>query len=535
MGDGHDLDLGRLAQARLSRRGFLGAAAAAGVLAAAGRGNGAAHAAGTTRWPTTPSLTTDPFTLGVASGDPLDDAVVLWTRLAPDPLVAGGGMPNGDVEVAWELLDDERDRVVDSGTALAAADLGHSVHVDARGLDPDRDYRYRFMVGDYETPPARTRTAPARGRGRRLRMGQVSCQMFDRGYYTAYADLAADEDLDLVVHCGDYIYESASGGDVRADPLPVAKTIDDYRARYALYRSDADLRAAHERCPWVVTWDDHEVEDNYHGTAAKSTSTTPDPSDFAARRAAAYRAWWEHMPVRFDPPDGPDLRIHRRLRWGRPADLVVLDTRQYRSDQVCVEGSDIGPRCDAALEDDFTMLGARQERWLDRQLRAVDGNWTVLVQGVSVMQWRFAPGNAVWNLDGWDGYPVARDRLMASLVDADAPNPVVLTGDVHSSWVGSLAEDFDDASARPVGTEHIAPGVTSPSAGLLRDAIPAVLDNSPHVRWAEAEHRGWVRHDVTPDEWRTEYRFVDDVTVPGGSVTTASRWVTPAGGAVTEA
>ncbi|MGH9050983.1 MAG: alkaline phosphatase D family protein, partial [Acidimicrobiia bacterium] len=435
----------------------------------------------------------------------------------------------------WELLEDERDRVVDSGTAVAAADLGHSVHVDARGLDPDRPYRYRFMVGDYETPVARTRSAPARGRGRRLRMGQVSCQMYEEGYYTAYADIAADDDLDLVAHCGDYIYESPTGGEVRTDPVPVAETIDDYRARYALYRSDADLQAAHALCPWVLTWDDHEVENNYQGDVPEVSSSTPDPADFAARRAAAYRAWWEHMPVRFDPPDGPDLRIHRRLRWGRLADLMVLDTRQYRSDQVCVEGGDIGARCDAAFDDDFTMLGAAQERWLDRRLRDAGAGWTVLVQGVAVMQWRFAPGNAVWNLDGWDGYPAARDRLMASLLDNEAPNPVVLTGDVHSSWVSSLAPDFDDPSARLFGTEHIAPGVTSPSSSILADAIPAVLANSPHVRWAEAEHRGWVRHDVTPDEWRTEYRFVDDATVQGSAVTTASRWVTPAGGTVMEA
>lgn len=512
------------------------------MLAACRSGNGGEGAGPTTTaraaGPTlrAADLPGDPFTLGVASGDPLDDAVVLWTRLAPEPFAAGGGMPSGDLEVAWELVDDERDRVLDSGTALAAADLGHSVHVDVRGLEPDRPYRYRFMVGDFETPVARTRTAPAPGSGDRLRLGHVSCQMFDQGYYTAYADLAADDDLDLVVHCGDYIYENPSGGQVRDDSLPVATTIDDYRARYALYRSDADLRAAHALCPWIVTWDDHEVEDNYHGSTPKETSTTPDPEEFAARRAAAYRAWWEHMPVRFDSPDGPDLRIHRSLGWGRLAELVVLDTRQYRSDQVCAEGpADIGPRCDAAADPDFTMLGAEQERWLDERLEEVDAAWTALVQGVAVMQWRFAPGNAAWNLDAWDGYPAARDRFLASLRSSGAPHPVVLTGDVHSSWVGALAEDFDDASARPFGTEHIAPGVTSPAPQILRDVLGAVLDHSPHVRWGEADHRGWVRHDVTPDEWRSEYRLVDDVTVEGSAVTTATRWVTPAGGTVTEA
>ncbi len=539
-GDTSPLDLDRLAQTRLTRRRLLGAAAAAGALAACGAGgvDGRSRTGATTRSISarTPRLSDDPFTLGVASGDPLDDGVVLWTRLAPEPVVPGGGMPPDDVKVAWEVLDDERRRVVASGRARARSDQAHSVHVDVRGLDADRPYRYRFMTGDFETPLARTRTAPApRSRGR-LCMGHVSCQMFDHGYYHAYADIAADEDLDLVVHCGDYIYERAYGGSVRPDPLPDAVTVDDYRARYALMRSDADLRAAHARCPWLTTWDDHEVDDNYQGSAPSAESSTPDPSAFATRRAAAYRAWWEHMPVRVDPPDGPALRIHHRVGWGRLAELMVLDTRQYRSDQVCATGAlDIGPRCDAAFSDDFTMLGARQERWLDRRLARADAAWTVLLQGVPVLQWRFAPGNSVWNLDGWDGYPVARDRLLGSLRTSTAPNPVVLTGDVHSSWVGSLVEDFDDPASPSIGTEHIGPGVTSPASPAVRGVLPAVLDQGPHIRWAEAEHRGWVRHEVTSDEWRTEYRFVDDATLPTSAVRTATRWVTPTGGVVTEA
>jgi alkaline phosphatase D len=285
----------------------------------------------------------------------------------------------------------------------------------------------------------------------------------------------------------------------------------------------------------VVTWDDHEVEDDYAGTSPKASSTTPDPGDFAARRGAAYQAWWENMPVRFDPLDGSELRIHRRVRWGRLADFVVLDTRQYRSAQRCPQDALtlLGPQCDAALTDDYTMLGTAQERWLDKQLEEVDAAWTVLVQGIPVMQMRIAPGNVSWNLDGWDGYPVARDRFLAALRESEAPNPVVLTGDVHSSWVGALAADFDDPASPPLGTEHVCPAVSS-GPRFLRLA-GALLDNGPHIRWGEAEHRGWVRHDVTTDEWRTEYRFVDDAAVPGSAVTTATRWVTPAGGSVMEA
>jgi len=422
--------------------------------------------------------------------------------------------------VRWEVAADERmRRIVRSGRAVARARDAHAVHVDVRGLEPARTYWYRFRARGSATEPARTRTAPDPGAmPGRLRIGQVSCQRIDQGYYTAYADLA-EHPLDVVVHLGDYIYES-SGGLVRDHGLAEPVDLDGYRLRYAHYQQDRDLQAAHALAPWVVTWDDHEVENNYTSDAPEPSSATPDRDSFLRRRAAAYRAWWEHQPVRFDAPTGPDLRIYRRLRFGRLADLHVLDTRQYRSEQ-CGDGLDVGPRCEAASEPDFTVLGAQQERWLDKGLRQSSTRWNVLANQIVMQQWRFAPGNMVWNLDQWDGYPAARARVFESLADAGG-TPVVLTGDVHSSWVGNLAADLDDPDSTPIGAELVGPGISSAPSSLLAGTIPTVLEQSPHIRWAGGTKRGWVRHVLTPDDWRAEYRLVDDALVEGSPVRSAA-------------
>lgn len=367
-----------------------------------------------------------------------------------------------------------------------------------------------------------------------LRVGHVSCSHYAAAYWQAYREMAAS-DLDLVVHCGDYIYERGFSG-AREDPLPESIELDDYRARYGLYKGDVDLQAAHATAPWLITWDDHEVENNYTGETPEVGSDTPGREEFLARRAAAYRAWWEHMPVRMPAPTGPDLTIYRSVPWGALASFHVLDTRQYRTDQICGEaGADIGPRCDASLEPDYTVLGGEQEAWLASQLGGDAARWSTVVQQIVVQQWRFAPGNAVWNLDQWDGYPAARDRLIATLGEGRAgADNVVLTGDVHSSWTGSLAIDFDDPASMLVGTELVAPGVGSAPSGALAGAMGVIFDNSPHVAWAEGERRGWLRHDITPDEWRTQFRLVEDATLPESAITVASDWVIPAGGTLTQ-
>lgn len=525
-----------LVRPELTRRRFLGATAAAAFLAACSRGGGSDSASPSPP----PRLENDPFTLGVASGDPSSDSVVLWTRLAPVP-IEGGGMPAEDVEVGWEIAtDDAMGDIAASGVALAVPELGHSLHVDAGGLDPDRPYWYRFFTGDWETPVARTRTMPAPDASpEHLRFGHVSCQNYDAAFYAAYADLAA-HGPDLIVHCGDYIYErpSTEAGEgfeelvVRDDPVPEAFDLGAYRNRYALYKGDSNLQAAHAVAPWLVTWDDHEVENNYTADSPEADSETADRESFLERRAAAYQAWWEHIPVRMEAPDGPDLAIYRRASFGDLVRFLVLDTRQYRTPQECGNPDapigDVGPRCDAAFAPETTVLGVDQEAWVADELGGSSAVWNVLAQQIVVQQWRFAPGNAAWNLDQWDGYPAARDRLLSTLADSDATNPVVLTGDVHSSWVGGLTEDFDDPDAVALGTEFVAPGISSDN-GAVNIAVDVVPGNSPHVAWAEAMHRGWVLHDVNRDAWNTEYRFVDDATVEDSSVSTGSTWTLPTG------
>lgn len=510
----------------LDRRAFL-AATGAGILAIAT----ARYARPAAAAPLRPLAETaaSPFTLGVASGDPLPNAVVIWTRLAPDPSAPDGGMPDRAVPVRWEVAADEGMRkIVRSGRATARPSSVHTVHVDVGGLEPGRDYWYRFRAMGEATEPARTRTAPARDRlAPRMLLAQASCQHVNQGYYTAYEDMA-QHDIDLVVHLGDYIYES-SEGPVPAGRLGDPITVDDYRLRYALYKQQPALQAMHMRAPWVVTWDDHEVENNYTSDLPEPGSTTPDRASFLRRRAAAYRAWWEHQPVRLERPTSSDLRIYRRLGFGRLMDLHMLDTRQYRSEQ-CGDGTDIGPVCDEGMTSS-TVLGRKQEQWLGRSLRASRARWNVIGNQVVLQQWRFAPGNTIWNLDQWDGYPAARARMMEQLARAGG-RPIVLTGDVHSSWVGTLARDLDDASSPVLGSEFVGPAISSLPSPLLASAIPTILANSPHLRWAEGEQRGWVRHEVTPNEWTAEYRLVGDGLVPGSPVATAATFTVDADGAL---
>lgn len=495
----------------MDRRSFLGVAAgtAAGLALLAAQPTRALAA--------TPS----PFLLGVASGDPLPNGVVLWTRLARDLSDPTGGMGTRPVRVRWEVATDPRmRRIVRKGDATARPDHAHTVHVDVRGLKPGREYWYRFRSGGTATEPARTLTAPARdARGGELTIAQVSCQRMDHGAFAAYADIAAAAP-DVVTHLGDYIYEYPITFGQELTDLPV--DLADYRLRYARYKQDPELQKAHAIAPFVVTWDDHEVENNYTGLVPQEGSVTPDRASFTTRRAAAYQAWWEHQPVRMRAPRGPNLTIFRRLEFGRLATLHVLDSRQYRTDQSC-STNDIGPRCEGADGAAYTVLGSEQERWVRSSTHRTSARWNVMLNQVVMQQWRFAPGNAVWNLDQWDGYPAARDRMVHTL-DRGKATPIVLTGDVHSSWVGSLARDFDDPDADPIGTEFVGPAVTSAPSALLASTIPTVLENSPQIRWADGTERGWVRHTVTAKDWDAEYRFLPDPFDPAVPAQVARRW-----------
>lgn len=509
----------------LDRRGFV-ARAGAGVAGLALLPGGEALA--------TTGVGAYPFTLGVASGDPTPEGVVLWTRLAPRPLEADGGMPNSRVAVRWWVAADERmQHVVRHGTALAVPELAHSVHVEVDGLRPGRGYYYRFAAGGEASLIARTRTAPAHGAHlQRLRFAFCTCQAWSDGYYNALRHMA-DEDLEVVFHLGDYIYEGvAENGGVRNVALPdllqgEATTLARYRAIHALYKTDPDLQLVHARFPFVVTWDDHEVENDYTGLISEND----DPIGyFARRRAAAYQAFYEHLPLRRSFL--ADARLYRRLRFGDLATFHVLDGRQYRSDQPCDDGE--SERCAAALDPAKTVLGRPQERWLAQGLGGSSARWDVLAQQVLMAELNHqrSPGQTTkvfWN-DGWDGYPLARARLLHQLRAARVANPVVITGDWHSTFVNDIKRDFDRPDSPVVATEFVTPAITSNGDGLVYGPYygPFVPYN-PHIRYFEGDRKGYFRVDLSHRRWATDLRFVERVGVPGAAIETAGSWVVEAG------
>ncbi|MCU0269658.1 MAG: alkaline phosphatase D family protein [Acidimicrobiales bacterium] len=498
----------------LSRRHFLGlvvvGAAASGVAPRL-------PVAASPRLAGQPALSDDPFTLGVASGEPHPDSVVLWTRLAPDPL-AGGGMPDADVAVAYEVAADEGFAdVVAQGTLDALPEHAHSIHLVVTGLEADRLYWYRFRAGGWDSPVGRTRTAPALGASvARLRFALASCQNWTGGYYTAYAAMA-DEDLDLVVHVGDYIYEGGGAG-VRPHNGDEVFTLAEYRNRYALYKGDEHLRAVHQRFPFVATWDDHEVENNYAGDVSQDGITGPA---WLERRAAAYKAWWEHLPVRMAPPTGPDLQIHRTLDWGGLARFCVLDTRQYRDTPVCLVGDGpVYPACPDLDDPTRSMLGADQEAWLAEQLRAGGVSWNVIAQSVVFARLQLFGG---FNMDQWDGYVPARQRLLDVLADTSTPCPVVLSGDIHAAGHAALFADAADPTTPVVGTEFVCTAISSSTIGRSfgTTGLGAVLEATvPGLDYANADDNGYLLMTVTPEAVTGDFRVMSTVEQPTATVGT---------------
>jgi alkaline phosphatase D len=471
----------------------------------------------------------DPFKLGIASGSPTPDGVVLWTRLVPDLLAEDGGMTPEPVAVGWEVAADAGFRdIVQHGSATALPGFAHSVHVDVRGLAPARWYWYRFHAGDRggaaTSPVGRTRTAPAAdATPERLRFAFASCQQFEHGYYAAYRHMAA-EDLDLVIFLGDYIYEASWGRLlVRNHETPEATTLPAYRARYALYKGDPDLQAAHAAFPWISTWDDHEVANDY----ANATDEALDP-EFLARRAAAYRAYWEHMPLRQPPPEGPNLLLYTHVDFGRLARFHVLDDRQYRDRQACQPpgrgGSSFVADCAERLDPARTILGPAQERWLDDGLARSPAQWNVLAQQTLMAQLDRLPGlgRRFWT-DGWDGYPAARRRLLESIVARRAANPLVIGGDVHSTWAADLKLDFDDPRTPAVAAEVCGTSITSQGPSQARTL--ALLADNPHIKFADSEKRGYISVALTRREARAALRAVDDVRQRDATIATAATFV----------
>ena len=481
-------------------------------------------------------LSDDPFTAGVASGSPTDAAIVLWTRLL------GARLPSGAVTVRWELADDENfQRIVQAGQAQAVPELAHSVHVEVQGLPPDRWFFYRFHAGGWTSAVGRTRTLPAPDAvAQRLRLAYASCQRWEHGWFSAWRHLRADQP-DLVVFLGDYIYEyPGAARAVRPVDGGWVTTLDGYRGRYAQYKSDPDLQAMHQACPWLFTWDDHEVQNDYAGE--QEGNGGPAVPDFLRRRAAAYQAWYEHMPVPASVltralqglADGRGLRIYGERRFGRLAHLLLLDNRQYRSPQACTRGgafgsSTVNPLDCAALADPArTMFGAEQEQWLAARLRKGGATWSVLGQSTLFGPRDLVPGpgTLLWN-DGWDGYPAARRRLVETLQGTGAANPVLLGGDVHESWVGHVKADYDRPASANVGVEFCGTSITS------RTSEPEHLRNrmadNPHFVYAEAQHRGYGLADFTPGRLEVALRMVDDVARQDSGVTTDARFVVEAG------
>jgi len=464
-----------------------------------------------------------PFTLGVASGDPSPDGMVLWTRLAPSPL-QGGGMAPEPVAVQWELAaDDKLARVVKRGTFTATAEWAHSVHVEVSGLDADRWYWYRFRAGDHVSTIGRTRTLPKDGADAdRLRFAFCSCQHYESGWFTAYRHMAA-EDLDLVFHLGDYIYESKGNPDrIRSHSGDEILTLEDYRNRHAQYRTDPDLQAAHALCPWIVTWDDHEVDNNY----ANATSEHDDPVDaFLARRTAAYRAYYEHMPLRRTSiPTGPSLQLYRSFTYGSLASFFVLDTRQYRTDQPCGDGNKV--LCEAVFAPDATLMGPTQRKWLFDRLDRSRARWNVVPQQVMMARADVAPGPDVrYAMDQWAAYEVERTRFLEFLGRRKPPNPVVLTGDIHSNWVNDLRVDFSDEKSPTVATEFVGTSITSGGDGA--DAPPrkeTLLAENPFVKFYNSQ-RGYVSCEITAKSMRASYNVVEYVTKPDAPKQTRATFV----------
>jgi alkaline phosphatase D len=477
--------------------------------------------------PETP-LSDYPFTLGVASGDPTPDSVVLWTRLAPDPL-AGGGMPPRPVNVVWQIAEDDgMSVIVRQGTAIAHPDWAHSVHVEVEGLRPDRWYWYQFQVGAAVSAVGRTRTMPPDGAmPERLRFAFVSCQHYEAGLYTAFEHLQR-EDIDLVFHLGDYIYEDGGKDNrVRRHQDSEIQTIEDYRNRYSLYKLDPALQAAHAIAPWVVTWDDHEVDNNY----ANDVSEHPEVSSaqLLLRRAAAYKAYYEHMPLRRRSlPQGPNLTLYRRLSFGQLASFHVLDTRQYRTNQPCGDG--LKPISDEVLDPQATLLGAVQREWLFDGLNRTRGVWNILAQQVMIARaLRPLRESTGISMDQWSGYEHERRRVIQYLRDHKIENPVILTGDIHNNWANEVSANFNDPTAPPVATEFIGTSISSGGDGSVATQMEAKLRSlNPFVKFYNNE-RGYVHCELTQKNWQTSYRTVEYVTRPGSPLHTRRRLVIESG------
>ncbi len=490
------------------------------------------------------TLTHTPFTLGVASGSPRHDSVVLWTRLHSTTLFGHSLIPQQTITVRWELAYDAAfTRTVQTGQANALPELGHAVHVELQQLVANRWYFYRFHVGDFTSPTGRTRTFAAPGAVvDRFRFAYASCQRWESGYFNAYHHMLAEQ-LDAIVFLGDYIYEYNSRGKTAVRTLPAhlpayTETLPTYRQRYAAYKSDVQLQAAHAHCPWIITWDDHEVYNDYAREQGEDLSTT-----FMQRKAAAYQAFYEHMPLRASTliagleslKNNGELRLYGQVQVGKLAQFLVLDDRQYRDAQACPKPNRGGGQivraqdCGALFDPARTLLGAEQERWLDAALAKTSSQWNIIAQQTLLGRRNFSPSEspqrALLHTDNWDGYPAARARMLGSIQKHAPSNPVFIGGDIHQNWVGYVKADYSNPRSKTLATEFCGTSLTS--TGGSNEKLSALLENNPHFVFADAERRGYGVVELTPQQLTTTLRVLDDVRLPQASVSTLAQFVVP--------
>ena len=475
-----------------------------------------------------------PFKLGVASGDPRPDGVVLWTRLAPNPLAESGrgGVPRQNIAVRWEVATDEGfRRIVRQGSEVARPELGHSVHAEVRGLAPKRPYFYRFKAGSETSPVGRTKTTPPFGAyTAKLSFAFASCQQYEHGYFGAFRRLA-QEDLDLVVHLGDYIYEygpneyRAAGGNVRVHNSGEITTLAAYRNRHAQYRGDRDLQRAHAAHPWVVTWDDHEVENNY---ADEIPEQGQSPEAFLQRRANAYQAYYEHMPLRRSSvPRGPDMRLYRRLAYGNLAESTCSTLGSTATTRPTETGSRRrapSPRIRTARSPATARSAGCSTAW---------PTWARA--GTSSPSRCSSPSatsrTGLDNASAWTRGTAIRPRGSGSSTSSTAGGSRTRScpGDVHANWANDILRDFEDPESEVVGAEFVGTSITSGGDGSdVRADTAATLAENPHIKFFNNQ-RGYVRCTLTPRQWRADYRVVPYVSQPGAPAFTRASFVVEAG------
>jgi alkaline phosphatase D len=465
----------------------------------------------------TPKFINDPFQLGVASGDPVPDGFVIWTRLAPDPYDPKA-LPDEAIPVMWEVAhDDKFKKIAATGNVYARPELGHSVHVELHGLEHGRNYFYRFTCGDARSRVGRAMTPPNPGmKADRVKFALASCQHYDQGYFTAYRDMLA-QDPAMIIHVGDYIYEVSWGQTIRHSPIADAWTLADYRLMHAIYKLDPDLQDAHAYCPWLLTWDDHEVDNDYSNLIPEDET---DPILFAKRRAAGYQAYYENMPLRAmaAPDANMNMQMFQRLNFGDLVEFDVLDLRQYRSVQPCRQkGLRAGRVVDAALCADFddptrSMLGATQEQWFRMNFGRTNARWNVIVQSLMMMNFDQVPGEGRGAYsDNWGAYGAARQKIVDVIAQRGLKNVVSLGGDIHSFFAGDVVTTNADPLSAPVLAEFVGTSITAESYNTK--LFESLMPENPNIKYVNDRFRGYVMCDVGRDIWNTDYRIVEDARV----------------------